>query len=180
MSETSLSALLPSVRLLLLGYGHVAQALLPLLASRSEWLGNELGVRPVISGVGTRSRGFHIHPRGIEPSLLALDSDPLQKFTRASTRVDNAHRTYVAQSTKWTTSSQIYPQCTSGRISSNYRKQGAGGLCPIGIAGAGTPSPHAISLRIDCNGWISAHQPRSIHSTRGWYPLFSRPVKHHE
>jgi len=96
----------------------------PCLASRSEWLGNELGVRPVISGVGTRSRGFHIHPRGIEPTLLALDSDPLQRFTRASTRVDNAEsfieagktvgatvliETYVAQSTKWTTGSQIYP-----------------------------------------------------------------------
>ncbi|HLZ80204.1 MAG TPA: hypothetical protein VKP04_01120 [Ktedonobacteraceae bacterium] len=90
MSETSLSALLPSVRLLLLGYGHVAQALLPLLASRSEWLGKELGIRPVISGVGTRSRGFYIHPRGIEPTLLVLDSDPLQRFAHASTRVDDA------------------------------------------------------------------------------------------
>ncbi len=85
MSDTSL----PAVRLLLLGYGHVAQAFLPLLASRSEWLGNELGVRPVISGIGTRSRGLHIHPQGIEVSLLAQETDPLQKFINASISVDD-------------------------------------------------------------------------------------------
>jgi homoserine dehydrogenase len=90
MSETSLSALLPTIRLLLLGYGHVAQVLLSLLASRSEWLGNELGVRPVISGIGTRSRGFHIHSQGIEATLLARDADPLQRFISSSTRVNNA------------------------------------------------------------------------------------------
>ena len=89
MSDTSLSALLPSVRLLLLGYGHVAQAFLPLLASRSEWLGNELGVLPVISGIGTRSRGFHIHPQGIDAPLLSLEADPLQRFISASTYVEN-------------------------------------------------------------------------------------------
>ena len=86
MSDTSL----PSVRLLLLGYGHVAQAFLQLLASRSEWLGNELGVRPVISGIGTRSRGFHIHPQGIDAPLLALEADPLLRFISASTYVENA------------------------------------------------------------------------------------------
>src|SRR6266849_9091302 len=61
MSETSLFPFLPPVHLLLLGYGRVAQAFLPLLASRSEWLGHKLGIRPVISGIGSRSRGFYIH-----------------------------------------------------------------------------------------------------------------------
>ncbi len=41
MSETSLPASFPAWRLLLLGYGHVAQAFLPLLASRSAWLGHK-------------------------------------------------------------------------------------------------------------------------------------------
>jgi homoserine dehydrogenase len=90
MNETSLSALLPPVRLLLLGYGHVAQALLPLLASRSEWLGDQLGVRPVISGIGSHSRGFHVYAQGVEASLLERDVDPLYGFINAGTPVDNA------------------------------------------------------------------------------------------
>jgi homoserine dehydrogenase len=76
MSETSLSALLPPLRLLVLGYGHVAQAFLPLLASRSEWLGRELGIRPVITGIGSRSRGLYIHPEGINADLLSREQDP--------------------------------------------------------------------------------------------------------
>lgn len=90
MSEHSLSALLPPLRLLLLGYGHVAQALLPLMASRSDWLGNELGVRPVISGIGTRSRGYYIHPHGIDVNLLAHEKNPLDWFSGASARIENA------------------------------------------------------------------------------------------
>ncbi|GAC1350874.1 MAG: homoserine dehydrogenase [Ktedonobacteraceae bacterium] len=90
MSETSLSALLPPLRLLLLGYGHVAQAFLPLLASRSEWLGNELGIRPVISGIGTRRRGFYIHAGGMDANLLAREHDPFQSFANASTPVNSA------------------------------------------------------------------------------------------
>src|SRR6266513_543444 len=90
MSEHSLSTLLPPLRLLLLGYGHVAQALLPLLASRSEWLGNELGVRPVISGIGTRSSGYYIHPQGIDVDLLVHEKNPLDLFSRVSSGIDNA------------------------------------------------------------------------------------------
>src|SRR3989440_1204090 len=90
MSETSLSALLPAVRLLLLGYGHVSQALLALLTSRGEWLGNELGIRPVISGLGTRSRGLYIHPQGFDAAFLARDADPLQRFINTGTYVQNA------------------------------------------------------------------------------------------
>ena len=90
MSEHSLSALLPPLRLLLLGYGHVAQALLPLLASRSDWLGNELGVRPLISGIGTRSRGYYIHPYGIDINLLAHEMHPLDWFSGASACIENA------------------------------------------------------------------------------------------
>src|SRR5947209_8855698 len=90
MSEHSLSNLLPPLRLLLLGYGHVAQALLPLLASRSEWLGNELGIRPVISGIGTRSSGYYIHPQGIDVDLLVHEKNPLDWFSRVSSGIDNA------------------------------------------------------------------------------------------
>src|SRR5438270_9391688 len=90
MSEQSLSVLLPPLRLLLLGYGHVAQALLPLLASRSEWIGNELGIRPVISGIGTRSRGYYIHPQGIDVNLLVQEKNSFDWFSRASSRIDNA------------------------------------------------------------------------------------------
>src|SRR6266571_2727183 len=90
MSETSLSALLPPLRLLLLGYGHVAQTFLPLLASRSEWLGRELGIRPVINGIGTRSRGFYIHAGGIEATLLTHEQDPRGWFSDIGIHVENA------------------------------------------------------------------------------------------
>src|SRR5207302_399804 len=90
MSEHSLSALLSPLRLLLLGNGHVAKALLPLLASRSDWLGNELGIRPVISGIGTRSRGYYIHPHGIDVDLLVHEKNILDWFSSASSRSDNA------------------------------------------------------------------------------------------
>lgn len=90
MSETSLSALLPPLRLLLLGYGHVAQAFLPLLASRSEWMGRELGMRPVISGIGSRSKGFYVHPDGVDATDLALEQDPQSLLRSTSKRVENA------------------------------------------------------------------------------------------
>lgn len=90
MSESSLSALLPPVRILLLGYGHVSQAFLALLTSRGEWLGNELGIRPVISGLGTRSRGLYIHPQGFDAELLARDANPLQQFIDTGIYVNNA------------------------------------------------------------------------------------------
>lgn len=89
MSESSLSALLPPLRLLLLGYGHVARAFLELLASRSEWLGRELGIRPVITGIGSRSRGLYIHPEGINADLLACKQDPINWFSSAGTYVEN-------------------------------------------------------------------------------------------
>lgn len=88
MSETSLSALLPPLRLLVLGYGHVAQAFLPLLASRGEWLGRELGVRPVITGIGSRSRGLYIHPEGINADTLVHQQDPLGWFSSTGTCVE--------------------------------------------------------------------------------------------
>src|SRR5260370_34837973 len=89
MIETSPSTRLPSVRLFLLGYGHVAQAFLQLLASRSVWLGNELGVRPVVCGLDTRSHGLYIYPRGFEASFLAQDADPFQQFINNGTYIDN-------------------------------------------------------------------------------------------
>lgn len=61
-----------------------------MLASRSEWLGSELGVRPFICGLGTRSRGLYIHPRGFEASFLVQDTDPFKQFINNGTYVDNA------------------------------------------------------------------------------------------
>ncbi len=89
MSNTSLSALLPPLRILILGYGHVAQAFLPLLASRSEWLGRETGIRPVIIGIGSRSQGLYIHSIGIDAETLAREQDPINWFKSSATRVEN-------------------------------------------------------------------------------------------
>ena len=89
MSKTSLSALLPPLRIVILGYGHVAQAFLPLLASRSEWLGRESGIRPMITGIGSRSRGLYIYSDGINADLLAREQDPLSWLSSAGTRMEN-------------------------------------------------------------------------------------------
>lgn len=89
MSKTSLSALLPPLRILIMGYGHVAQAFLPLLASRSEWLSRESGIRPEIIGIGSRSRGLYIYSNGINADLLALEQDPLSWLNSVGTRMDN-------------------------------------------------------------------------------------------
>ena len=89
MSKTSLSALLPPLRILILGFGHVVQAFLPLLASRSEWLARESGIRPVIIGIGSRSRGLYIYTDGINAELLVREQDPLAWFSSAGTRIEN-------------------------------------------------------------------------------------------
>ncbi len=80
----------PPLRLLLLGYGNVAQAFLPLLASRREWLGHQFSVRPVISGIGTRRHGFFLHPEGIDASTLVAQLHPLHWFSSISNRVQDA------------------------------------------------------------------------------------------
>jgi homoserine dehydrogenase len=90
MSETSSSAPPTSCRLLLLGYGHVTQAFLPLLASRSAWMERELGILPVISGIGSRSQGFSIHADGIYTNELASKPDALHFFQSSSTQVERA------------------------------------------------------------------------------------------
>ncbi|HET9918274.1 MAG TPA: hypothetical protein VFQ30_00435 [Ktedonobacteraceae bacterium] len=78
------------LRLLLLGYGHVAQAFLPLLASRGEWLASELGFRPLISGIGTRRQGYFIHAAGIDVEWLAHEPDPLHSFMQQGIHIDTA------------------------------------------------------------------------------------------
>jgi homoserine dehydrogenase len=90
MGEVSLAALLPPLRILLLGYGNVAQAFLPLLAARSEWLGRELGIRPLISGIGTQHQGFFVHATGIAATTLAEAADPLLLFRSQSQQVQDA------------------------------------------------------------------------------------------
>ena len=90
MSETSLSALLPPLRILVLGYGNVTSAFLPLLGSRSEWMGRELGLRPVITGLGSRRQGLYIHPTGVDANQLT--HNPLRWFKSQGTGVENADR----------------------------------------------------------------------------------------
>src|ERR1700676_2887418 len=92
MSETSLSALLPPLCILILGYGNVARAFLPLLASRSEWLGRELGLRPVITGLGSRRQGFYIHPGGVNANQFTNEQDPMRWFKSEGTSVENVER----------------------------------------------------------------------------------------
>ncbi len=84
------SASYPPLRLLLLGYGNVAQAFLLLLASRSEWLGQQFSVRFVISGIGTRRQGFFLHPEGIDATALVAQPHPLHWFSSQSSQVENA------------------------------------------------------------------------------------------
>ncbi len=69
------------LRFLLLGFGNVAKAFIPLLASRSDWLAREYGVLPIISGIGTRRHGYFVHATGIDATSLAQSSDPLQHFS---------------------------------------------------------------------------------------------------
>lgn len=92
MSETSLSALLPPLRILVLGYGNVTRAFLPLLASRSEWLGRELGLRPMITGLGSRRQGLYVHPEGVNAHSFADEQDPLSWFKSEGTSVKNAEQ----------------------------------------------------------------------------------------
>jgi homoserine dehydrogenase len=44
----------------------------------------------VISGIGSRSRGFYIHSEGINADLLAREQDPLHWFSSTGTRMENA------------------------------------------------------------------------------------------
>ncbi|MFL5626567.1 MAG: homoserine dehydrogenase [Ktedonobacteraceae bacterium] len=91
MNMSPLPAAMPPLRLLLVGYGRVAQALLPLLASRQDWLASNLGVNPVISGIGTRSHGYYIHPLGMDTPLLAAQEKEKQLdwFKRGASRMDD-------------------------------------------------------------------------------------------
>lgn len=90
MDETGLSALLPPLRILVLGYGNVARAFLSLLASRSEWMGRELGLRPVICGLGSRSAGLYIHAEGVNAHQFVDEPDALRVFNQEARRVVDA------------------------------------------------------------------------------------------
>src|SRR5258708_19184170 len=89
MIASTFPADLPPLRLLLMGYGRVAQALLPLLASRQHWLASKLGVPPVISVIGTRNYGYYIHPQGIDAHVLATQKNQIDWFKHTTTKVDD-------------------------------------------------------------------------------------------
>jgi homoserine dehydrogenase len=79
-----------------LGYGHVAQAFIPLLASRSAWLDKTYSIKPVICGIGTRSQGYFLHPFGMEITPSTNSDDLLPWFTSTGQLVDNA-QTFIQQ-----------------------------------------------------------------------------------
>lgn len=81
---------LPPIRILLSGFGHVAQAFLPLLASRSEWIGSEFGLYPLICGISTRSQGYYLHAKGVDAHVLAQAEHPLRWFHAQSQKVADA------------------------------------------------------------------------------------------
>lgn len=68
----------------------MAQSFLPLLASRSEWLGSELGIRALISGIGTRRYGYVIHSSGVSPASLIQNAGVFQRLMDEGTPVENA------------------------------------------------------------------------------------------
>lgn len=74
-----------------MGYGHVAQAFIPLLAARSEWLGTTYDIYPVICGIGTRSQGYYLHAAGIDVTTLANNRDTMQYFTARSQTAENVN-----------------------------------------------------------------------------------------
>lgn len=80
------------LRLLIVGYGNVARALLPLLASRRAWFEHTLHVTPTISGIGTRHQGFYVHPDGVPADVLVQQPDPFAWF-----REHGQHVTTVEQ-----------------------------------------------------------------------------------
>lgn len=77
-------------RLLLLGYGNVARAFLPLLAARSTWLGQELAARPLLCGIGTRRAGFFLHSPGLPAEQLGAQADPLALLCTTGTACEHA------------------------------------------------------------------------------------------
>lgn len=77
-------------RLLLLGYGNVAHALLPLLAARSAWMEQELACCPRICGIGTRRAGFFVHSPGLTTAQLSQEADPFALLATAGSACQDA------------------------------------------------------------------------------------------
>lgn len=70
-----------SIRILLLGFGSVAQEFLSLLAARTLFFRDQLGVEIIIQGIGTID-GLYIVPEGLPASQLATYSNPFQEFVQ--------------------------------------------------------------------------------------------------
>ncbi|HVB72034.1 MAG TPA: hypothetical protein VNE38_00615 [Ktedonobacteraceae bacterium] len=62
------------------------------MASRSEWLGRELGLRPVITGLGSRRQGLYIHRDGVDANRFTGEQDPLYRFKSEGARVESAEQ----------------------------------------------------------------------------------------
>lgn len=71
----------PPIRLLLLGFGNVAQEFLSLLAARTVFFRDQLGVEVIIQGIGTID-GLYILPEGIKADQLVQYSNPFQEFVQ--------------------------------------------------------------------------------------------------
>ncbi|HEY0752782.1 MAG TPA: hypothetical protein VGD98_02290 [Ktedonobacteraceae bacterium] len=78
------------LHLLILGYGNVAQALLPLLAARNTWIEERRGTSPLITGIGSRRAGFFIHPTGLSAADLTSGSDALHIFRQNAQTCEDA------------------------------------------------------------------------------------------
>jgi len=59
-------------------------------------LGRESGIRPVITGIGSRSRGLYIYPDGINADLLAREQDPLLWLSSAGIQMENLEEFILA------------------------------------------------------------------------------------
>src|SRR5947209_2014670 len=77
---SELPDLVSPLRILLLGFGNVARAFIPLLASRVSWLEQTTGIHPYICGIGTRSQGFLLDPTGVDVAQMV--HEPVSVFSR--------------------------------------------------------------------------------------------------
>jgi homoserine dehydrogenase len=73
-----------SLRLVFLGFGHVGRELARLLLAREAWLA-ERGLRFLVVGVSTGSRGLRADPEGLDlDALLNQPWSPLRPLTRVA------------------------------------------------------------------------------------------------
>lgn len=86
------------LHLFILGYGNVARAFLPLLASRQDWFEQTLHITPYISGIGTHRQGLYVHPDGISAHFLMQQQDLFAWFRANGQSMTTAEQFITASS----------------------------------------------------------------------------------